>query len=136
EWRQIQPDAAVQRQRKSELETRVVRTGRNGRVNSRASLDEPVCSREKLRLAPRSEEYTSELQSRFDLVCRHLLDKKNAVIIDHVFALDAPRALRLSPYHRDRAIYCIVDLFTFYLRRRHVFRLQCLKFRKDAVSRT
>src|SRR5699024_11825073 len=26
---------------------------------------------------PRSEEHTSELQTRFDLVCRHLLDKKN-----------------------------------------------------------
>src|SRR5699024_11621028 len=27
--------------------------------------------------APRSEEHTSELQSRFDLVCRLLLEKKN-----------------------------------------------------------
>src|SRR5699024_12409173 len=27
---------------------------------------------------PRSEEHTSELQSRFDLVCRLLLEKKNA----------------------------------------------------------
>src|SRR5438067_10557402 len=29
-------------------------------------------------LRPRSEEHTSELQSRFDLVCRLLLEKKNA----------------------------------------------------------
>src|SRR5207249_8600042 len=28
-------------------------------------------------LVPRSEEHTSELQSRFDLVCRLLLEKKN-----------------------------------------------------------
>src|SRR5207249_10779092 len=28
------------------------------------------------RIAPRSEEHTSELQSRFDLVCRLLLEKK------------------------------------------------------------
>src|SRR5207249_10566274 len=28
--------------------------------------------------APRSEEHTSELQSRFDLVCRPLLEKKNS----------------------------------------------------------
>src|SRR5438067_5769033 len=28
--------------------------------------------------APRSEEHTSELQSRFDLVCRLLLEKKNS----------------------------------------------------------
>src|SRR5699024_1034103 len=30
----------------------------------------------KSRLIQRSEEHTSELQSRFDLVCRHLLEKK------------------------------------------------------------
>src|SRR5699024_12201090 len=30
---------------------------------------------------PRSEEHTSELQSRFDLVCRLLLEKKNKYII-------------------------------------------------------
>src|SRR6516164_3044755 len=29
------------------------------------------------RQAPRSEEHTSELQSQFHLVCRHLLEKKN-----------------------------------------------------------
>src|SRR5437868_15348807 len=29
------------------------------------------------RCSPRSEEHTSELQSRFDLVCRLLLEKKN-----------------------------------------------------------
>src|SRR6266704_3981957 len=43
-------------------------------------------------LAPRSEEHTSELQSRFDLVCRLLLEKKKRVkqssnltdkIVDH-----------------------------------------------------
>src|SRR5437868_11394710 len=37
---------------------------------------------------PRSEEHTSELQSRFDLVCRLLLEKKNAINPDlHVSAL-------------------------------------------------
>src|SRR5699024_11562011 len=30
-------------------------------------------------LKPRSEEHTSELQSRFDLVCRLLLEKKNMI---------------------------------------------------------
>src|SRR5699024_12093490 len=30
----------------------------------------------QLRILPRSEEHTSELQSRFDLVCRLLLEKK------------------------------------------------------------
>src|SRR5699024_12126675 len=33
--------------------------------------------REKAGLVRRSEEHTSELQSRFDLVCRLLLEKKN-----------------------------------------------------------
>src|SRR5699024_12879110 len=38
------------------------------------------CSRERYRSLPstdRSEEHTSELQSRFELVCRLLLEKKN-----------------------------------------------------------
>src|SRR5207249_9145010 len=37
-----------------------------------------------VRTSPRSEEHTSELQSRFDLVCRLLLEKKNG------FALRSP----------------------------------------------
>src|SRR6266513_690614 len=32
-------------------------------------------------IAARSEEHTSELQSRFDLVCRLLLEKKNALAV-------------------------------------------------------
>src|SRR5699024_12545691 len=35
------------------------------------------CSHSPRRATPRSEEHTSELQSRFDLVCRLLLEKKN-----------------------------------------------------------
>src|SRR5207249_11467666 len=35
---------------------------------------------EGARAAPRSEEHTSELQSRFDLVCRLLLEKKKTKI--------------------------------------------------------
>src|SRR6266704_2331112 len=34
-------------------------------------------------LAERSEEHTSELQSRFDLVCRLLLEKKNGELAGH-----------------------------------------------------
>src|SRR5207249_8160181 len=37
----------------------------------------PPCSSLKL-IRPRSEEHTSELQSRFDLVCRLLLEKKKS----------------------------------------------------------
>src|SRR5687768_17804390 len=36
---------------------------------------------------PRSEEHTSELQSRLHLVCRLLLEKKNLQVIEHDEAL-------------------------------------------------
>src|SRR5437868_12453706 len=37
--------------------------------------------------APRSEEHTSELQSRFDLVCRLLLEKKNKRTFAYTYSL-------------------------------------------------
>src|SRR5699024_12495244 len=37
----------------------------------------PQCHHRQLRINAISEEHTSELQSRFDLVCRLLLEKKN-----------------------------------------------------------
>src|SRR5206468_6814651 len=40
-----------------------------------AGMDRPVCGR--------SEEHTSELQSRSDLVCRLLLEKKNVTILQY-----------------------------------------------------
>src|SRR5699024_11594324 len=39
----------------------------------------PAPTRSHVRCAQRSEEHTSELQSRFDLVCRLLLEKKKSV---------------------------------------------------------
>src|SRR6266496_1576301 len=49
--------------------------------------------------APRSEEHTSELQSRRDLVCRLLLEKKN----DHEPVVDAakPWAVMRATAHRN-----------------------------------
>src|SRR5699024_12364450 len=51
-----------------------------------------VISGRTLRSDGRSEEHTSELQSRFDLVCRLLLEKKNKtvlrVIINNMLELD------------------------------------------------
>src|SRR5437868_12787026 len=44
----------------------------DGRLGARLALDEHVGAVE----GERSEEHTSELQSRFDLVCRLLLEKK------------------------------------------------------------
>src|SRR5207249_5721590 len=45
-----------------------------GRVLHRRAL----CAEERRRRLHRSEEHTSELQSRFDLVCRLLLEKKKS----------------------------------------------------------
>src|SRR5437868_15040748 len=54
---------------------------RVSRSNSRRSKGSPTSSPGAGRFSPsrrdRSEEHTSELQSRFDLVCRLLLEKKN-----------------------------------------------------------
>src|SRR5437868_7577925 len=44
-----------------------------------AHTDQSLCSRSRVWLAFRSEEHTSELQSRFDLVCRLLLEKKKEI---------------------------------------------------------
>src|SRR5438067_6445183 len=54
----------------------------------------PLCpARGPSRLAgPRSEEHTSELQSRFDVVCRLLLEKKN-VSITEMYPLGGPNAV-------------------------------------------
>src|SRR5699024_12843784 len=46
---------------------------------------------------PRSEEHTSELQSRFDLVCRLLLEKKKRHVI---FAVAEPGMLVFDPSPR------------------------------------
>src|SRR5438067_8673549 len=42
-------------------------------------------------LAGRSEEHTSELQSRFDLVCRLLLEKKKLDKPEHICIAPVPR---------------------------------------------
>src|SRR5438874_5044278 len=45
-----------------------------------ASSGQSGCSRTSRNAAARSEEHTSELQSRRDLVCRLLLEKKNLTL--------------------------------------------------------
>src|SRR5699024_12053983 len=47
----------------------------------RARMLFAMLSAPKLRAGIRSEEHTSELQSRFDLVCRLLLEKKKSVSV-------------------------------------------------------
>src|SRR5438067_10771632 len=53
--------------------TTLFRSGATPRHSSRAALRKRI---REVRKAARSEEHTSELQSRFDLVCRLLLEKK------------------------------------------------------------
>src|SRR5437868_12748445 len=53
---------------------------------------------------PRSEEHTSELQSRFDLVCRLLLEKKKHSIYKN------------SPIYTKNNLCCIAIIYISYLR--------------------
>src|SRR2546429_5868538 len=46
---------------------------------------------------PRSEEHTSELQSRLHLVCRLLLEKKNSNSLEVMYA----QSQRVSSYHHS-----------------------------------
>src|SRR5437868_12393388 len=50
------------------------------------------------RACPRSEEHTSELQSRFDLVCRLLLEKKNNTPCHRLSGTHNSYAMSLPPY--------------------------------------
>src|SRR5699024_11475538 len=52
-----------------------------GHFQSRAEAFKNIDKITTLRPDPRSEEHTSELQSRFDLVCRLLLEKKKTSVI-------------------------------------------------------
>src|SRR5256884_2083248 len=72
----------------------------------------------------RSEEHTSELQSRLHLVCRLLLEKKNNVLpsVERLFEFDAPyapllfRFLFKSPFFLSaRAHACANSLVSVYL---------------------
>src|SRR5690349_22082421 len=56
--------------------------GRRGRHRGRHGPRRPEAARGRLR-RPRSEEHTSELQSRRDLVCRLLLEKKKKKKLKH-----------------------------------------------------
>src|SRR5690349_23605908 len=58
--------------------------------------ENPSRDTDMLTLTLRSEEHTSELQSRRDLVCRLLLEKKNPNIL-YLNSLSAPSIRRNSP---------------------------------------
>src|SRR5438552_15845323 len=56
------------------------------------------------------------------------------VIAGDSFEMDAVGALRLSPLRRGLAIASTVDLFTFYVPQRHVYREQLLQLTYDPVT--
>src|SRR5260370_40784521 len=58
------------------------------------------------------------------------------VIAGAFFVMDVVAALRLSPLRRGLAIASTVDIFTFYVPHRHVYREQWIKFMKDGVNAT
>src|SRR5437868_10516736 len=65
-----------------------------GAERVRAAGDAAIrLGREPVRGGVRSEEHTSELQSRFDLVCRLLLEKKKEEVIIMIFDLISLLAL-------------------------------------------
>src|SRR3712207_7141910 len=48
---------------------------------------------------PRSEEHTSELQSRQYLVCRLLLEKKNKIVTNTYYNVNAISSVNFPPYN-------------------------------------
>src|SRR5262249_60723272 len=52
------------------------------------------------------------------------------------FEMDAVGALRLSPLGRGLPIDSTVDIFTFYVPHRHVYRPQCFQLLKHGVNAT
>src|SRR3712207_8624018 len=73
---------------------RALRRNRRRRVRATGAAREGVrCLARSIRFASRSEEHTSELQSRQYLVCRLLLEKKNLLRLRrrHIFIRDYGR---------------------------------------------
>src|SRR5690349_22485838 len=78
------------------------RVGCRGRSRCRPSCASPFWRRERGERTGRSEEHTSELQSRRDLVCRLLLEKKKTKYSTTNSTPNVPRRLR-SPTVSDTA---------------------------------
>src|SRR5437868_9610007 len=84
---------------------RSVKGGESHELHIDSTVHGPVISRE------RSEEHTSELQSRFDLVCRLLLEKKKSGTSDVLptrFTDKTPRSgLVIAPARAPRTLHVI-----------------------------
>src|SRR5437879_4192028 len=64
---------------------------------------------------------------------RRITTSTTPVTAGDSIAMDAVGALRLSPLRRGLAIDSTLDMFTFYVPHRHVYREQSIKFMKDGV---
>src|SRR5438067_6938084 len=64
--------------------TTLFRSPARVRIQRATRSKRPAPLRNLESMARRSEEHTSELQSRFDLVCRLLLEKKNEIAITNI----------------------------------------------------
>src|SRR6266513_5898586 len=69
-------------------------------ISPRNSGTRPWLNNWRRAVSPRSEEHTSELQSRFDLVCRLLLEKKKK---------STQERLRLTKTNSQRADACTLE---------------------------
>src|SRR5205809_8043515 len=78
----------------------------------------------------------SHLCFRAGQIGRLITISTTPVIAGDSFAIDAVGALRLSPLRRGLAIGSTVDIFSFYVPHRHVYREQWIKFMNDRVHPT
>src|SRR2546422_7960202 len=72
---------------------------RRRRLLARPGTVEPAPSETFMKVFVRSEEHTSELQSRLHLVCRLLLEKKKKKREHHHIAKKRYHTLRISKYY-------------------------------------
>src|SRR2546421_3246198 len=68
----------------------------NGSVQTRRLFCVATMSQHSLRVWTRSEEHTSELQSRSDLVCRLLLEKKKKKLEQHLSEAEIIATIKVS----------------------------------------
>src|SRR6266704_2792155 len=77
---------------------------------------------------PRSEEHTSELQSRFDLVCRLLLEKKNKKLFLYLYLKKKNKMIIINLQIINYKLLYIYIYYSFYFLLIHIFLLNFFFF--------